>query len=128
VLDALAEQGQRTIGLPDTGTLRGDLRTFLRATVDSANPATMRLLYSIAAAAAADEAVAHQIRDRFLATRRADLGQLLDRAADRGEISRGRAALAVDLIYGSMWYRLIFRVGPLDYQWADEVADAIASG
>jgi AcrR family transcriptional regulator len=126
VLDALAEQGQRTIPLPDTGTLRGDLRTFLRATVDSANPATMRLLYSIAAAAAADEAVAHQIRDRFLATRRADLGQLLERAAGRGEISRGRAALAVDFVYGSMWYRLIFRVGPLDYQWAEEVADAIA--
>jgi AcrR family transcriptional regulator len=128
VLDALAEQGQRTIGLPDTGTLRGDLRTFLRATVDSANPATMRLLYSIAAAAAADEAVAHQIRDRFLATRRADLGQLLERAADRGEISRSRTGLAMDFVYGSMWYRLIFRVGPLDYQWADEVADAIASG
>ena len=128
VLDALAERGQRTIPLPDTGTLRGDLRDFLRATVDSADPATMRLLYSIAAAAATDEAVAHQIRDRFLATRRTDLGQILDRGAARGEIGRDRAALAVDLIYGSMWYRLIFRVATLDYQWADEVADAIAAG
>jgi hypothetical protein len=25
------------------------------------------------------------------------------------------------------WYRLIFRVATLDYQWADEVADAIAA-
>ena len=65
---------------------------------------------------------------RDLATRRADLGQLLERAADRGEISRSRTGLAMDFVYGSMWYRLIFRVGPLDYQWADEVADAIASG
>ena len=37
------------------------------------------------------------------------------------------AALALDLIYGSLWYRLIFRTGPLDYQWADQVAAAIAS-
>lgn len=127
VLDALAERGQQTIPLPDTGTLHGDLRAFLRATVDSANPATVRLLYSLAAAAAADEDMACRIRDRFLVTRRADLGQILRRAVARGEINGDYAALAIDLIYGSMWYRLIFRVGPLDYTWADEVAAAIAA-
>lgn len=26
----------------------------------------------------------------------------------------------------SMWYRLIFRAGPLDYAWADVVAVSIA--
>lgn len=127
VLDALAERGQQTIPVPDTGTLHGDLRAFLRATVDSANPATVRLLYSLAAAAAADENLARQIRDRFLVTRRVDLGQILQQAVNRGEINRDYAALAIDFIYGSMWYRLIFRVGTLDYTWADEVATAIAS-
>jgi Tetracyclin repressor-like, C-terminal domain len=63
--------------------------------------------------------------DRFLVTRRADLGQILQGAAARGEIDRDYA-LALDLIYGSMWYRLIFRVGALDYRWADAVAAAIA--
>ena len=125
VLDALAERGQRTIPLPDTGTLREDLRAFLRATVDSADPATRRLLHTIAAAAASDEATADQVRDRFLATRRADLGQILERAVGRGEITGDYSALALDLIYGSMWYRLIFRTGPLDYTWADDIAAAI---
>jgi AcrR family transcriptional regulator len=125
VLDALAERGQATIPLPDTGTLREDLRAFLRATVDSADPATVRVLYLLAAAAASDEALAGQIRDRFLATRRADLGRILDRAADRGEITSEYAALAVDLVYGTLWYRLIFRVGSLDYTWADDMASAI---
>jgi AcrR family transcriptional regulator len=125
MLDAMAEHGQQTIPLPDTGTLRGDLREFLRATVNSADPATVRLLYSIAAAAAADQGAAEQIRDRFLLARRAHLGQLLQRGVDRGELDRRRAALALDLIYGSMWYRLIFRTGPLDYQWADAVAEEI---
>jgi AcrR family transcriptional regulator len=125
VLDALAERGQQTIPLPDTGTLREDLRTFLRSTVDSADPATVRVLYHLAAAAASDEALAGHIRDRFLATRRADLGRILDRAAARGEITREYAALAVDLVYGTLWYRLIFRVGSLDYTWADEMASAI---
>ena len=127
LLDALAERGQQTIPLPDTGTLRGDLRAFLRSTVDSADATTVRLLYHLAAAAASDQAVAHQIRDRFLATRRAALGQVLHRAAARDEITSTDADLAIDLIYGSLWYRLIFRVGPLDYTWADQVATAIAS-
>lgn len=87
----------------------------------------MRLLRSIAVTAASDERAARQVRDRFIVTRRADLGQVLERAVARGEITDGYAALAVDLIYGSLWYRLIFRVGPLDYSWADAVADAIAS-
>jgi len=127
ILDALAQRGQQTIPLPDTGTLRDDLRAFLRATVDSADPATRQLLHAIASAAASDETTADQVRDRFLATRRAALGQILERAVSRGEIARDYSALAIDLIYGSMWYRLIFRVGPLDYTWADAVAVAIPS-
>jgi hypothetical protein len=27
---------------------------------------------------------------------------------------------------GSLWYRLIFKVGDLDYEWAESVAAAIA--
>ena len=127
VLDALAEQGRRNIPLPDTGNLRGDLRSFFRATVDSATPTTVGLLSAVAAAAAADERVAIEVRDRFLATRRADLRQLLERGAERGEIASDSVGLAVDFVYGSMWYRLIFRVGPLDYTWADEVAVAVTT-
>ena len=127
LLDALAERGQQTIPLPDTGTLRDDLRAFLRATVDSADATTVRLLHHLAAAAASDQTLAYQIRDRFLVTRRAALGQIMHRAVARDEITSGYAALAIDLIYGSMWYRLIFRVGPLDHTWANQVASAIAS-
>lgn len=57
---------------------------------------------------------------------RAALGQIVHKAAARDEIASSYAALAIDLIYGSMWYRLIFRVGPLDDTWADQVAAAIA--
>jgi hypothetical protein len=72
--------------------------------------------------------VADQVRDRFLVTRRQDLGQLLQRAVTRGEITAGYAELAVDLVYGSLWYRLIFNIAPLDYGWADALAAAIPPG
>jgi AcrR family transcriptional regulator len=128
ILDALAERGRQTIPLPDTGALAGDLLAFLRATVDSADPTTVRLLHTIASAAASDEAFAAEVRDRFLATRRADLRQLLERGVERGEITPDLAGFAVDLVYGSMWYRLIFQIGPLDYTWAEAVVASITAG
>lgn len=127
VLEALAERSQRAIPLPDTGSLGGDLRAFLRATVDAADPTTVRLLRALAAEAAADQHVAQVIRDRFLVTRRAALGELLERAVDRGEVTREYALMAIDLVYGSLWYRLIFDIGPLDHGWADAVAVAISA-
>jgi hypothetical protein len=44
----------------------------------------------------------------------------------RVEISRRHAAIALDLIYGSLWYRLIFDIAPLDNGWATAVTRAIA--
>jgi AcrR family transcriptional regulator len=126
LLEALAERGRATIPLPDTGSLAGDLRAFLKLTVASGDPSTQRLLRALAAEAAADECFAEVVRDRFLATRRQDLGRLLARAVGRGEITRGDAAIAVDLIYGSVWYRLIFAGGPLDNRWANAVARTLA--
>jgi AcrR family transcriptional regulator len=126
VLEALAERSHRAIPLPDTGSLGGDLRAFLCATVDAADPTTVRLLRAVAAEAAADQHVAQIVRDRSLVTRRAALGELLERAVDRGEVTREHAVMTIDLVYGSLWYRLIFDVGPLDHGWADAVAAAIA--
>lgn len=126
MLEALADRGRATIPLPDTGALTSDLRAFLRATVASADPATERLLRALAAEAAADADFADQVRDRFLAARRHDLGLLLERGVKRGEISRADARIAIDLIYGSLWYRLIFGIAPLDNRWANSVARMIA--
>jgi AcrR family transcriptional regulator len=127
LLEALAQHGEQTIPVPDTGSLAADLRAFLRATAQSADPPTQRLLRALATEAAADADFAALVRDAFLARRRADLGGLLGCAVARGELTADQAGAAIDLIYGSLWYRLIFGIGPLDDQWADGVTDMIAS-
>src|SRR5437763_12047337 len=88
VLEALAERGEQTIPLTDTGSLAGDLRHFLRATAAAVDPTTLRLLRTLAAEAAADRTFAHLVRDRFVSRRRAAGRQLLERARARGEVSR----------------------------------------
>jgi AcrR family transcriptional regulator len=125
LLEAMAERGERTIPVPDSGSLEGDLRAFMRATARSADAPTQRILRALAAEAASDTDLAALIRERFIARRRAALSELLMRAVERGELTEGDAAIALDLVFGSLWYRAIFGVGPLDRKWADAVAGAI---
>jgi AcrR family transcriptional regulator len=126
VLEALTERGRTTIPLPDTGTMAGDLETFLLATAASGDAPTQRLLRALAAEAAADPAFATLVYERFLVHRRADLGTLLDRAVARGEITPADARTTVELVYGSLWYRLIFGFGELDDGWASDLTRTLA--
>lgn len=127
VLEALAQYGEESIPVPDRGSLAADLRTFLRATADSLDPPTQQLLRSLASAAAADERFAGTVREQFLARRRDALAAVLARAVERGELTDRQATTTLDLVFGALWYRLIFRVGALDRSWAKAVTDAVAS-
>ncbi len=127
LLEAAAERGAEEIPLPDTGSLRGDLQRFLRATAELADEPTVRLLRSIAAEAATDAAFADLARERFLSRRRGALASLLDRAVRRGELPASQVAATVDLVFGSLWYRVIFGVGPVDGAWADGVVDVLSA-
>lgn len=125
VLEALAERGQETIAVPDRGSLQADLAAFLRATAASATPTTQGLLRSIASEAGRDEHTAAVARERFVDLRRSALRAVLSRAAERGELDRARIELLIDLIYGSLWYRIVFAIGPIDDAWADGVVQAL---
>jgi AcrR family transcriptional regulator len=127
VLEALAEYGDEAIPVPDEGSLACDLRAFMRATAEALDLPTRQLLRALAAAAAGDAAFAATVREQFLARRRSALATVLHRAIGRDELTADRADSILDLIFGSLWYRLIFGIGPLDRAWADAVTDAVTS-
>ncbi|MCO6007511.1 TetR/AcrR family transcriptional regulator [Actinoallomurus purpureus] len=122
-LDALLNVASKGIPIPDEGTLEADLRVFLRRTFDmqeGARPVLMGLL----AQSLLDPGFADAFSDRFLAGRRAALHAMLDRAVDRGEISADEdLGLLQDMVYGVLWYRMLFQHAALN----DETAEAIAS-
>ncbi len=109
---------------PDTGSLREDLRAFLRATYEgAARPEITPVLRALASESLRDEQSAAALRE-FTAERRAALRALFERHGTR----RRHAELLVDLAYGLLWYRVIVAHQPLDSHAADAVAEALTNG
>lgn len=126
VLEALVDYGEEAIPIPDTGACATDLDLFLQATARALNHPTKQLLLGLAAGAASDPRFAEVVRDQFLSHRRNALGSLLERAAQRGDIPPERTETMLDLVFGSLWYRLIFQTGPFNKAWAHDITKALA--
>ncbi|GAB2470418.1 TetR/AcrR family transcriptional regulator [Streptosporangium sandarakinum] len=128
LLEAMTERADLDIPPPDTGTLAGDLETFLRATFHLAGQATMaRLLRKVMVEAQLDPQMGEATRS-FLARRRSALRGLFERAAERGETASGTDPdLLVDQAFGVLWYRILVGHAPLTEASATELAGALTA-
>jgi AcrR family transcriptional regulator len=130
VTAAVAELVREEIGLPDTGSTRGDLLVLMREAVElyrSSMPA--QLMPKVIGAMAEHPELARAVRDGFLAGRRAALSEVLRRGVERGDLRPDLdLELALDVLGGPLFYRLLVTGGPLDEQLAEGVADLILRG
>jgi AcrR family transcriptional regulator len=126
ILEALNEAATAIAPVPDTGSLDTDLRLFLRRTVAGAAGANTRLLAALMAEAQRDDAFAESFRTGFLALRRQVLREVLERARSRGELATSADLdFLVELVFGTLWYRILVRHQPLNRRFADQLADAV---
>jgi AcrR family transcriptional regulator len=130
VTAAVAALVREEIAVPDTGSTRGDLLVLMRGAVElyrTALPA--RLMPNLIGAMAEQPELARAVRDQFLAGRRAALSEVLRRGVERGDLrSDLDLELALDVLGGPLFYRLLVTGGPLDEQLAEGVADLILRG
>lgn len=128
VLDALST-GAQQVAEPDTGTVRGDLLAlYLPMGEPVAQQATVRLMPALAAEAAVNPELMDRLR-AFVSVRRAPARSVVRRAVERGEVAAGTDAdLAIDLIAGSLLYRLFFSGGEVDPGVIAEVVDVVLRG
>jgi hypothetical protein len=76
-----------------------------------------------------DAALARTVRDGFLARRRAALRLVLERGVERGDLAAGLdAELALDVLGGPLFYRLLVTGGPIDDALAEGVVELILRG
>ncbi|TDD43097.1 TetR/AcrR family transcriptional regulator [Nonomuraea terrae] len=130
-LDALYQEwAAMRPGVRDTGSLRGDLLSLLRPWVRivSARPYG-RIIAALISEAHTDPAFAEQYRAHFVEPRREWARVIIRRAIGRGEIAAStRIEVAVDLLYGSFYHRLLHGHAPLTETFVREVVDMLISG
>jgi AcrR family transcriptional regulator len=129
VVDAVAALVS-DIGLPDTGTTHTDLLELMRNAVRVySGSLEAGVMPGLIDAMSRDAELARAVRSTFLARRRAALRAVLERGVQRGDLRADLdVELALDVLGGPLFYRLLVTGGPIDDQLAEGVADLIVRG
>ncbi|WP_248963470.1 TetR/AcrR family transcriptional regulator [Sphaerisporangium perillae] len=127
--DALVEARLLDFTVPDTGSLRGDLKALLRGTAALlATPPASDVAVAALGAAAHNPELAAQA-ERFFSDRFARESPIFERAAHRGELRAGaEPMMIVDMLAGAVWLRAVFRRLPIDDDFTDRVVDLLLDG
>jgi AcrR family transcriptional regulator len=130
VTAAIAALVSEEIVVPDTGSTQGDLHVLMREAVGLYRGSlAARLMPNLVGAMAQKPELAHAVREEFLAPRRAALGEVVRRGVERGDLRPDLdVELALDVLGGPLFYRLLVTGGPIDQQLAVGVADLILRG
>lgn len=130
-LDALfTEWAAVQPGLRDTGTLRGDLLALLRpwARLATSKPYG-RVIGALVTEAQTDPAFAAEYLRRVVEPRRDQARAIFRRAIERGEIPADtKIEVAVDMVYGPLYHRLLHGHAPLNDRFVRDVVDMALAG
>jgi rhodanese-related sulfurtransferase len=113
-----------------SGSLRVDLYSLLRPWVRLLNDRPYgRVVAAILAKAQTDARFAEEYRNRFIGRRRQRAREIMLRGIESGEIAAGtNVELALDLLYGPVYYRLLHGHAPLDEPFVRGVVDTVVYG
>ncbi|HEY7485516.1 MAG TPA: TetR/AcrR family transcriptional regulator [Streptosporangiaceae bacterium] len=102
--------------LPRSADPAADLEAFLIATFDLADGVVGRIVVNLMAEAQSDPELAARFSTEVIALRRNALRELLERYVPDAD-----PELAVDMVFGTMWYRLLNRHAPVDSELATDI-------
>ena len=129
-LDALYHEWASVPAARDTGSLRGDLLSLLRpwARLAGSRPYG-RVIGALLTEAQTDPAFAAEYRERFVEPRRDQAREIFRRAIKRGEIRADtKTEVALDLLYGPLYHRLLHGHAPLSDRFVRDVIDMTLDG
>jgi AcrR family transcriptional regulator len=114
----------------DTGSLRGDLLALLRPWVRLVQSRPYaRVIAALLTAVHTDPAFAAEYHQRLVEPRRDQTRAVFRRAIERGEIPASTdIEVAVDLVYGPLWHRLLHGHAPLNDRFTQAVIDMALNG
>jgi AcrR family transcriptional regulator len=128
LLEAGAALADVRVPLQDRGSYESDLRAFLKASYRIVNqPQMADLLRALMAEAQINPDFGDRFRSAFLERRREALAVITDRARGRGDLPiRPGPGTVADIIFGTIWYRVLATRQPFDARLVDDLITVLA--
>ena len=129
-LDALLDWAAASAPARDTGSLRGDVLALLRPWVREIRRRPFGpVIAAFVNEAQSDPEFADAYRTHFVEPRRDAMRAVFARAAERGELPAGLdVEVALDLIYGAVYHRLLHGHAELTDRFARDVVELALNG
>lgn len=126
-LEAFVHRAAKRVDLPDTGSLLGDLQTYLNELATAMGVDHKRqMLAGLVAEAQTDPALAALFREEVIAAKQRSLRTVFQRGIARAEVDADTDLdVLVDLVYGPIWYRLLISAAPLDAAFTTALAASV---
>ncbi|HSK99172.1 MAG TPA: TetR/AcrR family transcriptional regulator [Rubrobacteraceae bacterium] len=129
VMDGFLSTVSSEVPFPHTGHAWEDIRLHMRRLTEAFSGKMGRTVGALIAEGQADTELAEALRSRWLSVRRAEAREILELGIERGELREDLdPEVAVDILYGPIYYRLLVAHAPLDEDFADALAEHIFAG
>jgi AcrR family transcriptional regulator len=129
VMDGFLSIVSSEVPFPHTGHAREDIRIHMRRLAEAFGGKMGRTVAALIAEGQADPELAEALRSRWLSIRRTEAREILELGIERGELRDDiDPEVAVDVLYGPIYYRMLVGHAPLDGDFADALADHAFAG
>ena len=123
-LEGLLDELDPALRWPDSGDFAADLARQVSVLTAALTGPRGQVFRAVIGAGQADDRVRRAFVEGFIEPRRADARAAFERARDRGQLGDVDTDVAIDLVYGPLYYRLLVGHRPLDQTF---VADLVAA-
>jgi AcrR family transcriptional regulator len=129
VMDGFLSIVSSQVPFPHTGRAREDIRSHMRRLAEAFSGKIGSTVAALIAEGQSDPELAEALRSRWLSVRREEAREILELGIERGELREDiDPEVAVDVLYGPIYYRLLVGHAPLDNDFADALADHVFAG
>jgi AcrR family transcriptional regulator len=129
VMDSFLSMVSSEVPFPHTGHAGEDLRLHMRMLAEAFGGKMGRTVAALIAEGQADPELAEALRSRWLSVRRTEAKEILELGIERGELREDLdTEVAVDVLYGPIYYRMLVGHAPLDNDFTDALSDHIFAG
>ena len=129
VMDGFLSIVSSEVPFPHTGHAREDIRLHMRRLTEALSGKIGQTVAALIAEGQSDPELAEALRSRWLSVRREEAREILELGIERGELRDDiDLEVAVDVLYGPIYYRMLVGHAPLDDDFADALADHIFAG